>query len=275
MRCNFYTRARTRTHTHTHTHTHTRTHTHLIIVYFHCRLPTIELLSKDNTSEKVINKSTANSKPGTRKNEATSSAPSIEESITSLEHLHISSDKGQVHDNAKQLNSEAMVKTDDASITPQLDKNITKPNVVGLDTPNDKKPQSPIGHKIEEANGKIIDDGSKVNMGPKHYGAPVQKLPPREKVMSALLQWKTFETVRFLAGSLPDYGNDAVDDKVRDDVYQVIDMILLQSNSNCLPTVDSHNQMSLRRKIVTQQLMKGYTLYMLFMILDSLGSLCV
>ena len=191
------------------------THTHYHYFYStYCRLPTIELLSKNDTSGKVNSKSAASSKPGIHKDEATTSAPSVEQSATSLEHLHISSDEGQVHNNAKQLSSETVVKTDDASITPRSDKDNAQPNAIGLDTPSNKNPRSPTRHKMEEANGKAIDDGSKVNIGPKHYGAPVQKLSPREKVMSALLQWKTSETVRFLAGSLPDYGKDDVDNKV-------------------------------------------------------------
>ena len=38
----------------------------------------------------------------------------------------------------------------------------------------------------------------------------------------------------------------------------VYTLFLLQNHRNYLPTIDSHNQMSLRRRIVTQQLMKGY-----------------
>jgi len=34
----------------------------------------------------------------------------------------------------------------------------------------------------------------------------------------------------------------------------------VENGHNCLPNIDSHNQIAMRRKIATQQLMKGYLL---------------
>ena len=179
-----------------------------------CRLPKIELLSKDGNSEKdTITESTT---PGIH--EATANVPSVEDSPVSLECLHIServSDKGKVDSDIEQLSTEAMMETiNDKTLAPQLD---NKPNVNlasecnPLSIPSDNKPQ-PAKPLQMEANSRGVSDGPKVYLGPKHYGAPVQKLPPREKVMSALLQWKTPETVKFLAGSLPDFTKNDVNE---------------------------------------------------------------
>ena len=74
-----------------------------------------------------------------------------------------------------------------------------------------------MGHQVK---AKVISDVPKVSVGPKHYGAPIQKLPPSDKVMSAILQWKTSETMRFLAGSLPDFSKDDGDDEVSQNWYK-------------------------------------------------------
>ena len=197
-------------------HSHVQTHTHVIRITL-CRIPTIELLSKDSTSEKNISKSTESSKSEPDVHEYSASAPSVE--------LHVpdtKSDKGEVDSDVKQSSSEAREKTSDCIsliITPQLDSNTSsnnKPDVSLIDPSNvssDITPQPAVGHPMK-ANTKVVSDGAKVSVGPKHYGAPMQKLPPRERVMSALLQWKTSETVRFLAGCLPDYSKTDGDDEV-------------------------------------------------------------
>ena len=170
------------------------------------RIPTIELLNKDNTSDKSISQSTESSKPGVH--EATASAPSVDSDITSLEHLHIT----DTTKDSQKPSSETIVKINDT--TPHQLGSSDTPNV-SLTSPSnvssDKKPQ-PAELK---ANTKVVNDGPKVSVGPKHYGiASMQKLPPRERVMSALQQWKTPDTVRFLAGCLPDYSKNDADDEV-------------------------------------------------------------
>ena len=197
------------------------------------RIPTIELLNKDNTSEESISKPTECSKPDVH--EVTASVPSVKDSITSLERLHISDAKSDKEKVDSELNP---VKTNDsASPTPhQLDNNAdpsTKPNSSLTGPSSDKKPWAAASHQVK-AN---IFDGPKV-VGPKHYGvAPMQKLPPREKVMSALLQWKTSETVRFLAGCLPDYSkSDGSDEVSKRDAFQypfsICDRILENSSKS-------------------------------------------
>ena len=171
------------------------------------------MLNKDNTSDKSISKSTESSKP-----EGTACTPSVDNDISSLEHLHISNrTKGEVDSDSEQPSSEIIVKTNDT--TPhRLDNSAGSSDVpnVSLASPSnvssDKKPQP----AELNANTKVVNDGPKSSVGPKHYGVtPMQKLPPRERVMSALQQWKTPETVRFLAGCLPDYSkNDDDDDEV-------------------------------------------------------------
>lgn len=176
-------------------------------------LPQIDLLSKDSKSEE--NTTTESTKLGIH--QAVAGAPSVEDSTASLDHLHISDTKSNEDSNIEQ---QPVVKiTDNTSSTPpQLDNDTdssNKPNVCVSRECDTSDKQS--DHKLHqtEASSKVISGGPKVNTGPKHYGAPpVQKLPPREKVMSALLQWKTSETVRFLAGALPDYSKNDDGDTV-------------------------------------------------------------
>ena len=52
--------------------------------------------------------------------------------------------------------------------------------------------------------------------GPKHYGAPSQKVSPRERVITALLEWKTLKTINFLKGTEPDLNQ--LDEPVSDAV---------------------------------------------------------
>ena len=178
-------------------------------------------MSNESNSEKdTITKST---KPGTH--EATA-VPSVEDNAVFLECLHISDtkpDKGIVDSNDEQLNTEVAVKTsDNKTVTPKLETATGTSNKSGISLtsecdsskiPSDTKLQF-TGHHRTEATSNVINNGPKVNVGPKHYGA-VQKLPPREKVMSALLQWKTLETIKFLAGALPDYSKVGDDSEVR------------------------------------------------------------
>ena len=120
---------------------------------------------------------------------------------------------------------------------------------------NFTKPQPDVTHQVK-ADGKVVNDKAKVSQGPKHYGALMQKVPPCERVMSALLQWKTPETVKYLAGFLPDHrrinSDDGVSKRYCPNTYKYVPLQIH------IPTVDSQNQMSLRRRIVMQQLMKGY-----------------
>lgn len=182
----------------------------------HYSLPTIELLNKASKSEKDVDKYAINinSTPGD-----TADIPSAEESVQSFEHLHISdtrTDKERkVNNGIDQLDTETMVDSNNTSLTNYSDYTNNNKPVVSLSSESkpsnvssDHKPQLTIAHQMKAGLPKDC-------IGPKHYGAPVQKLPPRDKVMSALLQWKTPETVRFLAGSLPDYGkSDDSDDEV-------------------------------------------------------------
>lgn len=186
--------------------------------HYTCRLPRIELLSNEGNSEKDT--ATKSTKPGTHEATATA-APSVEDSAVSLECLHVSDtkpDKGIVDSNSKQLNSEVTVKTNDnTNVTPKLETAIdtsisSTSKCDSSDIPSDAKLQFSGHHQTDQTTS---NNGPKVNVGPKHYGAPVQKLPPREKVMSALLQWKTPETIKFLAGALPDYSKVGDDSEVR------------------------------------------------------------
>ena len=180
------------------------------------RLPKIELLSKENNSKSATTKDT---KPGTH--EAIVAAPSVEDNAVSLGCLHISDtklDKGKVDSGIELLSNEATAKTSNGT-PPQLEDTIDASNRSDISlttkcdsshTPSDAK----ILHHQTVATNNVVNSRPKVTVGPKHYGAPVQKLPPREKVTSALLQWKTPDTIKFLAGALPDYSKVGEDKEV-------------------------------------------------------------
>jgi len=183
------------------------------------RLPTIELLNKDGKLEGNLSISDS-SKPD--KDETIASTQSVEDSATSVEYLHESdteSDKGEVDSDNDQPGTEAIVNTKDStSFTLQSNNNSGSSSKPKVGSSSDfkqscvsSKPQTTVGHQVK---AKVISDVPKVSVGPKHYGAPIQKLPPSDKVMSAILQWKTSETMRFLAGSLPDFSKDDGDDEV-------------------------------------------------------------
>lgn len=176
-------------------------------------------MSNENNSESAT---AENTKPGTH--DATVAAPSVEDSAVSLECLHISDtklDKGKVDSGIKLLSDEATAITSNGT-PPQLEDAIDASNrsdispttkCDSLHTPSDAKMQF-AGHHQTVATNNVVNSRPKVTVGPKHYGAPVQKLPPREKVTSALLQWKTPDTITFLAGALPDYSKVDKDKEV-------------------------------------------------------------
>lgn len=173
-------------------------------------------MSKENNSESAT---AENTKPGTH--DGTVAAPSVEDSAVSLECLHISDtklDKGKVGSGIELLNNEATAKTSNGT-PPQLEDAIDASNRSDTSlttkcdsshTPSDAK----ILHHQTVATNNVVNSRPKVIVGPKHYGAPVQKLPPCEKVTSALLQWKTPDTIKFLAGALPDYSKVGEDKEV-------------------------------------------------------------
>lgn len=180
-------------------------------------------MTNDGSSKQIVSKFTGISKPNIHG--ATAGPPSVEDNLENLHICDTVSKKGKVDDNVGQLNTEAT-----ANVTAQSDGETnssykTKVNLTSECNPssmsNDKKLQPPIGHQMD-TNGRVINDGSKLSVGPKHYGAPVQKLLPREQVMAALLQWKTPETVRFLGGFLPDYNKNDGDDEVSNEIFNFL-----------------------------------------------------
>ncbi|XP_065896756.1 putative RNA polymerase II subunit B1 CTD phosphatase rpap2 isoform X1 [Dysidea avara] len=154
---------------------------------------------------------------------------SVDSTITSLEQTHLS-------DTASSNGSDTRNGDTQDQPTASVEKSDTTSDVVN------SKPELTLSH--ERKTEIIKQDTPKPTVGPKHYGAPSQKLSPRERVMAALLEWKTPKTVKFLKGTEPDLNQ--LDEPV-------------DNGNKYLPNIDSHNQISMRRKIATQQLMKGVT----------------
>jgi len=70
------------------------------------------------------------------------------------------------------------------------------------DTISDNAKSNP---DLYEKKKEIIEQDIPIPIaGPKHYGAPSQKVSPPERVIAALLEWKTLKTVNFLKGTEPD-----------------------------------------------------------------------
>ena len=114
---------------------------------------------------------------------------SVDSTITSLEQTHLS-------DTASSNGSDTRNGDTQDQPNASVEKSDTTSDVVN------SKPELTLSH--ERKTEIIKQDTPKPTVGPKHYGAPSQKLSPRERVMAALLEWKTPKTVKFLKGTEPD-----------------------------------------------------------------------
>jgi len=79
------------------------------------------------------------------------------------------------------------------------------------------KPELTASH--EKKMEVVKQETPKLKAGPKHYGSPMQKQSPCEKVIAALLDWKTPKTDKFLSGTEPDLNQ--LDEPVSDIVQQM------------------------------------------------------